>query len=181
MIFSFFLRTSSVGGGGEGEGSALPDFLFIYFSLFSRPRAGLATVCVVNQLLLDVRFVDLPDGVTQDFSSTFLLRCVPSFFSREGFSHSFPWSTVKSIFLHQRINRSPLVGFVLFKKKIRTRLDLLSEHPPSVRGKNVKTFRWDQGLQTQNLFWFCEGNPGSCDCTEVRTHAPTSEGFEVTN
>ena len=33
--------------------------------------------------------------VTQDFSSTFL-RCVPSFFSRERFSHSFPSSTVKS-------------------------------------------------------------------------------------
>ena len=27
--------------------------------------------------------------VTQDFSSTFFLRCVPSFFSREGFSHCF--------------------------------------------------------------------------------------------
>ena len=23
-------------------------------------------------------------------------------------------------------------------------------------------------------------NPGSCDCTEIRTHVPTSEGFEVT-
>ena len=34
--------------------------------------------------------------VTQDFSSTFLLRCVSQFFSREGFSHSFPSSTVKS-------------------------------------------------------------------------------------
>ena len=34
--------------------------------------------------------------VTQDFSSTCFLRCVPSFFSREGFSHSFPSSTVKS-------------------------------------------------------------------------------------
>ena len=38
--------------------------------------------------------------VTQDFSSTFLLRCVPSFFSREGFSHSFPSSTVKSNFVY---------------------------------------------------------------------------------
>ena len=37
--------------------------------------------------------------VTQDFSSTFLLRCVP-FFSREGFSHSFPSSTVKSNFVY---------------------------------------------------------------------------------
>ena len=24
-------------------------------------------------------------------------------------------------------------------------------------------------------------NPGSCDCAEIRTHVPTSEGFEVTN
>ena len=37
--------------------------------------------------------------VTQDFSSTFLLRCVPYFFSRQGFSHSFPSSTVKSNFV----------------------------------------------------------------------------------
>ena len=38
--------------------------------------------------------------VTQDFSSTFFLRCVPLFFSREGFSnHSFPSSTVKSNFV----------------------------------------------------------------------------------
>ena len=38
--------------------------------------------------------------VTQDFSSTFL-RCVPKFFSREGFSHhSFPSSTVKSNFVY---------------------------------------------------------------------------------
>ena len=47
--------------------------------------------------------------VTQDFSSTFLLRCVPLFFSREGFSHPFPSSTVKSNFMYPRNNRSPLV------------------------------------------------------------------------
>ena len=40
--------------------------------------------------------LEVPAGVTQDFSSTFLLRCVPLFFSREGFSRSFPLSTVKS-------------------------------------------------------------------------------------
>ena len=28
---------------------------------------------------------------------------------------------------------------------------------------------------------FVKKNPGSCDCTEIRTHVPTSEGFEVTN
>ena len=31
-------------GGGGGGGDALPDFFFFFFSLFSRPRAGLATV-----------------------------------------------------------------------------------------------------------------------------------------
>ena len=34
------------------------------------------TVCVVIPFILDVRFVDVPARVTQDFS-TFLLRCVP--------------------------------------------------------------------------------------------------------
>ena len=38
--------------------------------------------------------------VTQDFSSTFFLWCVPLFFSREEFSHSFPSSTVTSNFVH---------------------------------------------------------------------------------
>ena len=49
--------------------------------------------------------------VIQDFSSTFLLRCVPQFFSREGFSHSFPSSNVKSNFVYSRFNRSPLFFF----------------------------------------------------------------------
>ena len=40
--------------------------------------------------------LDVPAGVTHDFSSTFLLRCMLLFFSREGFSCSFPSSTVKS-------------------------------------------------------------------------------------
>ena len=44
--------------------------------------------------------LDVPAGVIQDFSSTFLLRCVPEFFSREGVSHSFPSSTVKSNFVY---------------------------------------------------------------------------------
>ena len=38
--------------------------------------------------------------VTPNFPSTLLLRCVPSFFSREGFSHSFRSSTVKSNFVY---------------------------------------------------------------------------------
>ena len=47
--------------------------------------------------------------VTQDFSSTFFLRCVPSFFSREEFSHSFPSSTVKSNFVYKRFTNDLIV------------------------------------------------------------------------
>ena len=42
------------------------------------------------------------------------------------------------------------VRFYMCLKKIRTHLDLLSI--PRLWGKNVKTFRWDQRLQIQNLF-----------------------------
>ena len=38
--------------------------------------------------------------VTQDFSSSSFLRCMPLFFSREGFGHSFPSSIVKSNFVY---------------------------------------------------------------------------------
>ena len=85
--------------------------------------------------------------VTQDFSA-FLLRCLPQFFSGEGFSHPFPSSTVKSNFVHPRINRSPLAWHDFFRFIF-------------------------------ILFW--RRNLSSCDCTEIRTHVPTSEGFEVTN
>ena len=51
--------------------------------------------------------------VTHNFS-TFFLRCLPQFLSREGFSSPFPSSTVKSNIVYPRINRSPLVGHDLF-------------------------------------------------------------------
>ena len=41
IIFIFSPNEQRAGGGGRG---ALPDFFFFFFSLFSRPRAGLATV-----------------------------------------------------------------------------------------------------------------------------------------
>ena len=44
FCFIFSERAARGGGGGGGGGGALPDFLFFIFSLFSRPRAGLATV-----------------------------------------------------------------------------------------------------------------------------------------
>ena len=43
-------------------------------------------VCVFSShLFWTSNSLELPAGVTQDFASTFLLRCVPLFFSREGF------------------------------------------------------------------------------------------------
>ena len=55
-------------------------------------------VCVVIPFILDVRLVNAPAGVRQDFS-TFLVRCLPSFLVRGGFSRPFPSSTVKSNFI----------------------------------------------------------------------------------
>ena len=51
-------------------------------------------------------------NVSQDLSTTFLVvRCLAYFLSREGFSRSFPSSTVKSNVFYPRMNRSPLVGY----------------------------------------------------------------------
>ena len=102
-------------------------------------------VCVVIPFTLDVRYVDVPAGVTQDFS-TFLLRCLPSFFSQEGCSFSFPSSTMKTHFVYYRFSRSPLVGALFF----------------------------------YFFIFFVRKNPSSFDDTEIRTHVPSSEGFEVT-
>ena len=67
--------------------------------------------------------MDAPAGVTQEESHTGFL-CLPSaglalIFSREGFSRSFPSSTVRSNFMYPRVNRSPLVGhfFLFFLRK----------------------------------------------------------------
>ena len=111
------------------------------------------TVCVVIPFVLDVWFVDAPvegtqeEGHTWFLYNTFLLRCLPSFLTREWFSRSFPSSTVKSNFLNPRIHRSP--------------------------------FDWH--IIMSCFYFVVREKPGSCDCTEIRTHDPTSEGFEVTN
>ena len=56
-------------------------------------------VCVVIPFILDVSFVDVPAGATQEEGHT-----------QAGFFHSFPSSTVKSNFVFPRFNRSLLVG-----------------------------------------------------------------------
>ena len=52
--------------------------------------------------------------ITQDFSYTFLLRCVRLFFSREGFSHSFPSSTVSRILCTNDLIVFHPLAFLLF-------------------------------------------------------------------
>ena len=57
-------------------------------------------VCVVIPFILDVRFVDVPAGVTQEeghSSLSFYGACL-NFSRREGFSRPFPSSTVRSHF-----------------------------------------------------------------------------------
>ena len=53
------------------------------------------------------------------------------------------------VVLHSIMLNIYLVLFFFFKKN--QNAPIPSEHPP-VRRKNVKTFRWDQRLQIQNLF-----------------------------
>ena len=62
-------------------------------------------VCVVIPFILDVRFVDVPDGVTQEEGHTGILIHLLSavlalIFWREGFSRSFLSSTVRSNFVY---------------------------------------------------------------------------------
>ena len=52
--------------GGRG---ALPDFFFFFFTLFSRPRAELATVCLrlfSSHLFWTSSSLDVPAGVTHE-------------------------------------------------------------------------------------------------------------------
>ena len=82
---------------------------------------------VVIPFILDVRLVDAPAGAKQDLS-TFLLRCLPQFLSREGFSRPFPSSTVKSNFGYPRVSRSQLVGNGMIFLVEFERLDTQVEH-----------------------------------------------------
>ena len=114
----------------------------------SFPSVLIQYVCVFFPFIVDIKFVGRTNrghtgGRSQDFSSTFFLRCVPLFFSREGFSPSFPSSTVKSNFVHQRFNRSPPVGhfyFLFFKFLVRkSRLPRWNSRPSVSEGYMVSS------------------------------------------
>ena len=76
---------------GEHNKKQCPDHRQTYI------RSQQLCVCEFSShLFWTSNSLEVPAGVAQDFSSTFLLQCVPLFLSREGFSRSFPSSTVKS-------------------------------------------------------------------------------------
>ena len=79
--------------------------------------------------------------VTQEFSSAFLLRCVPQLFSREGFDHPFPSSTVKSNFctndfivLHSLGIFITIVLYFMVRKIPITGIELKSQRFRRLRG-----------------------------------------------
>ena len=108
-------------------------------------------VCVVIPFILDVRIVDAPVGVTQEGGHT-------------GFSH-LPSGVLALIFLARRIQ--PFLSLVDREAEFCVLTNL--------------------SFSTYFLGAFCcccccdRKNPSSCDSTKIRTHVPTSEGFEVTN
>ena len=78
--------------------------IFVGKSIYSTFLLRHVCVCVVIPFILDVRFVDVPAGVTQEEGHT-LLFGLPSavlalICSREGFSHSYPSKSVKSNFVY---------------------------------------------------------------------------------
>ena len=108
-------------------------------------------VCVVMSFILDVRLVDAPAGVTQEEGYT-------------GFFHL----------------PSAVLGLVCIARRILLSLSLVDREVEFyVRTNESFSICW------VFLFYFillCVRKIfNSCYCTEIRTHVPTSEGFEVTN
>ena len=83
------------------------------------------------------------------FSSTFLLRRMPLFFSREEVSYSFPSSTVKLNSVYLRFNRSPRVGHLFYlsflceKKSQLPGFELTSQSVRRLRGYQL-SYRGDR-------------------------------------
>ena len=99
----------------------------------------------------DVRFVDVPARVTQEEGHT-------------GFLH-LPSAVLALIFLARRIQPflSPVDREVEFCVL------------------TIQSFYTCWAFFFIYFYLFVRKNPSSCDDTEIRTHVPTSEGFEVTN
>ena len=118
-------------------------------------------MCVFSPFILDVKFVGCTSrGHTGGRSHRIShppsfcgVPGMPLLFSLEGFSHSFPSSTVKSNFVYKRFNRSPLVGhfyfyFLFFSEEISQLpgFELTSQRVRRLRGYQL-SYRGDkQGI-----------------------------------
>ena len=109
-------------------------------------------LCVVIPFILDVRFVDVPAEVTQEEGHT-------------GFLH-LPSAVLALIFIARRIQPS----LSLADREVEFCVPLNK----SFSNCWACFFRFSFNFSVRK-------NPSSCECTEIRTHVPTSEGFEVTN
>ena len=116
-------------------------------------------LCVVILFILNVRLGDAPAGVTQEESHAGFLN-LPSavlafIFIARRIQLSLSLADHEAEFcVPARINRSPFVRHLFF----------------------IFIF-----IYFLLIYFFVKNNASSCDCTEIRTHVLTSEGFEVTN
>ena len=105
-------------------------------------------VCVVILFFLDVKLVDAPAGVTHEEGHTGFLIHPPS-------------AVLALIFLARRIQ--PSLSLVDREVEFLCTHDLIVLH---LLGMILFLFHF-----------FVRKNPSSCECTEIRFHVPTSEGF----
>ena len=115
-------------------------------------------VCCHPIYILDVRLVDAPAGVTQEGGHTGSLHLsfavlVFIFIARRIEPSLSLVDREVEFFIYPRIYHSPLVG----------------------RDYIYRVYIYI------HILLFVRKNPSSCDCTEIRTHVSTSEGFEVIN
>ena len=112
-------------------------------------------VCVVIPFILDVRlFVDVPAGVTQKEGYTGLLHL--------------PSAVLALTFLARRIQSL----FSLVDREVECCCVLTSKSFSIIICRTLLFYF---------ISFFVRKNLSPCDCIEIRTHVPTSEGFEVTN
>ena len=116
--------------------------------------------------------------ITQDFS-TFLLRRMPELSSREGFSHSFSSSTVKSNFyvLRNQSFSTCRTFFFFFARKNPSSRDWL--HRDSNSRPDVRRFRGYQLSHRGDRFLCCHPIYSGRQTCDLWTHQPRSHSGKV--
>ena len=139
----------------EGPRLFLFIYLLIHAFIYSCIYLSMEYVCVCVDipLILDVELGDAPAGATQEEGHT-------------GFLHLLS-AVLALVFLARRIQ--PSLSLVDREVKFLCTHELFVLH---LLGISFYFFFF---------FFFVRKNPSSCNCIEIRTHVPTSEGFEVTN